>query len=1215
MKFNYLWILVVWMLIQIPVKANQFDSLRQVLTATPDSLQAEPLVELGLVFWNKRADDSTYLDSMLKYGELGYETAVQAKDTNSIKRGLSQMYSFYFDKKLTKESDSLLKLYRVYLAEFGLQLPSTFDNFNEEAGYSYAHLFNTLKIYDATGENLSFETIVSPTFQDSFYANNSSLDKIKPESEFWIKLKMRGDPERANDYLFMVGYDSYSWGYADIYMPDVKGEYHKYTSGNKIDPEDKPVNDWRNFFDIYIPKGEVRTVYIKVSDPVQAQRTGYIFVRYMDRESIIENEKSSALTRGIFHGVVSIQAIYFFLLFLSTRVRSYKYYVIYILGFGLFIVNAHYFNFFFPHHGYYRVIGFYIAVAIIGYGLIRFTEAFLDTKEILPRWRYSGNIYLAIFYFILLVSMIFRTWEVPWLNEENTGFWSTVTDNTLDTFILVCILGLGMVLTWGVLAYKRGHQSARFFLIALIFFAAGFTIPGISKVFNINFGWITFNRAMLSVQGGIILQLSFFALGVGYKRKQLELERQTVLREVNDKLLKADKMKDEFLANTSHELRTPLNGIIGIAESLSEGVAGTPTAEMKKNLDLVVNSGRRLSGLVNDLLDFSKLRSHELDLNLKPIDIESLVQLVVTLSLPLINEDDIKLINRIPKGLKPVSGDENRLQQIMFNLVGNAIKFTDSGEIIIEAEEKDNNIIVKIKDTGIGIPQEKHEEIFKSFEQADGSTSREYGGTGLGLSITRQLVELHGGKIWLESEEQKGSTFYFSIPISSEAISENRGANLTSKLITKRIAIPKSVIHPDEFINGTVKILVVDDEPINHQVLNNHLSDEHYSITPAMNGEEALEILDSGKMFDLVLLDLMMPRMSGYEVCQKIRKKYLASELPVIMITAKNQVSDLVEGLNLGANDYISKPFSRQEFLARIKTHLNLFNINSAYGRFVPHEFLHSLGHEFITEVKLGDQVEKKVTVFFSDIRAYTTLSEQMTPKENFDFLNAYLGRVGPVIKKNLGFVGQYIGDGIMALFQSRADDGLNAAIQIQEAIKGYNQERDKLDRIPIKLGIGLHTGQLMMGIIGDKDRMDAGVVSDTVNTASRMEGLTKHFGVSILISESVVGNFENREDFNLRYLGKVQVKGRSEPLDVFDCFDGDDDEIRDLKTKSVADFESGMKAYFNKDFKVAAEAFKKVIGVNPSDKAARMYLSKIELLIEAPIPMDWTGVETMMYK
>ncbi|MCB0846550.1 MAG: sensor histidine kinase, partial [Bacteroidetes bacterium] len=670
MKSPYLWILLVLLLIPRLSVAEQYpwiDSLRQKILQTPDSLKGTDLVTLGQYYWNLRENHPDSKDSLLKYARIAYQSGLTYQDTPVIRDGLSQMRNYYRYLNENEIADSLQKITQFYTAEYGYELPGYFNNNNEEAGYRYAHIYNTLYIYDATGRDLDFNAVSDSTFRDSFSINNSSLSKIKPESVYWMRLRLRGSSKRTDDYLFMIGYDSYSWGRAEIYVPDEEGVYQKYLSGNEVDPEDKPIDDWRNFFEVYVPQNQSVWVYIKVWEPLQVQKLAYIFLREIDRESLIENEKSSAMTRGIFHGVVSIQAIYFLLLFLSTRVRSYLFYVIYILGLGLFIGNANYFNLLFPHHGYYEILGFYLAVGISAFGMIRFGENFLDTREVLPRWRHTGNLFLGIFFFFLFLSMVLKTWDVPWLNEENLRFWAAVSDNLLDTMILICILGLILILIWGILAYRRGNESAKYFVIALLFLAAGFTVPGISKVFNISYGWITFNSAMLSVQAGIILQLSFFALGVGHKRKQLDQERQDVLKQANDKLRRADELKDEFLANTSHELRTPLNGIIGIAESLAEGVAGPVNQAMEKNLGLIISSGKRLAGLVNDLLDFSKLRSRELELKLIPIDLRSLVKVVLTMILPMVENKNIILKNEIPADLSPIKGDENRLQQVLFN--------------------------------------------------------------------------------------------------------------------------------------------------------------------------------------------------------------------------------------------------------------------------------------------------------------------------------------------------------------------------------------------------------------------------------------------------------------------------------------------------------------------------------------------------------------------
>lgn len=732
-------------------------------------------------------------------------------------------------------------------------------------------------------------------------------------------------------------------------------------------------------------------------------------------------------------------------------------------------------------------------------------------------------------------------------------------------------------------------------------------------------------RSIWAYLGYIIIFVGLLAgVARGYnnyrsKEQARELDRQRELlekeRQVSERLREVDKLKDEFLANTSHELRTPLNGIIGLTESLIDGAAGKPSEKMTDNLSMIVASGKRLSSLVNDILDFSKLKTHELKIAPKSVDLRIIANLVLKFSEHLINSEKVVLKNDIPKDLPPVYADENRIQQILHNLLGNAIKFTREGTITIAAEKSGETVIVSVSDTGIGIPAEKLETIFQSFEQADASDAREFGGTGLGLSITRQLVELHKGTISVTSEPDKGSVFQFTLPIASTPASTELP---TTDLAISRVDAPaRSAPERSEMIGMeyTFNILVVDDEPINQQVLANHLEMVNYRVIQAIDGIQALQLLESSVRFDLVLLDIMMPRMSGYEVCQKIRQRFLPNELPIIMITAKNQVADLVEGFLSGANDYLAKPFSRDELLARIKTHLNLYNINNAYGRFVPQEFLHALGRESIIDVNLGDQVRQEMTVLFSDIRAYSTLSESMTPQENFNFLNAYYRRVGPVISANGGFVNQFYGDGIMALFNENADKAVQAALAIQRAVKKYNGVRLVKGRIPIHIGVGLNTGPMMLGIIGDPERMNAGVVSDAVNTAARMEGLTKFYGAAVIISEFTVERLKQPESFSIRQLGIVQVKGKKKAVAVYEVIDRLADDLSRIKIALKEKFESGLQKYLNKNFNEAIRIFTEIKRENPEDNAARIYLARSEKYLEKGVPADWHGVESVESK
>ncbi|SKB12130.1 putative Histidine kinase [Planktothrix sp. PCC 11201] len=419
--------------------------------------------------------------------------------------------------------------------------------------------------------------------------------------------------------------------------------------------------------------------------------------------------------------------------------------------------------------------------------------------------------------------------------------------------------------------------------------------------------------------------------------KQLK-ESFTILEAKNEELQHLDQLKDEFLANTSHELRTPLNGIIGIAESLIDGATGDLSPQTNSNLAMIAASGRRLSSLVGDILDFSKLRHQNIELELRPLDIRAIADAVSILSQHLITQKNLHIINRIPVDFPLAEADENRLQQILYNLIGNAIKFTPEGIVEISAiilpKGNKSQIAITISDTGIGIPTNKLDRIFESFEQGEGSTAREYGGTGLGLTITKQLIELHRGEITVESEVGIGSRFTFTLPIAENAVktpTEKRVKNpLQPQEINTLLSINSSFVQPQ--INPSsevIKILIVDDEAVNRQVLFNNLSLHQYAVFQASNGEETLELIAKGLRPDVILLDVMMPKMTGYEVTQKLREQFNQTELPIILLTAKTQVQDIVTGLNMGANDYMMKPFAKDELLARIKTHVNISRLQT----------------------------------------------------------------------------------------------------------------------------------------------------------------------------------------------------------------------------------------------------------------------------------------------
>lgn len=289
--------------------------------------------------------------------------------------------------------------------------------------------------------------------------------------------------------------------------------------------------------------------------------------------------------------------------------------------------------------------------------------------------------------------------------------------------------------------------------------------------------------------------------------------------------------------------------------------------------------------------------------------------------------------------------------------------------------------------------------------------------------------------------------------------------------------------------------------------------------------------------------------------------------------------------------------------------------IFDATDKFVPYQFLKSLGHELITDVKLGDQVEKIVTVLFTDIRNYTSLSELMTPEETFGFICLFNARMGPIIRRHNGFINQYLGDSIMAIFPVNASSALEAAIDMQKEVQEFNNVRQQKNKPQIQIGIGMHTGSLIMGITGDFDRMDACTISDTVNTASRVESLTKHYAASILLSDASLKQITNKADFHLRNLGLVQLKGKHNSINVNECFSCDTEIDLQKKSSTLSIFNDGVSFYLNKLFSKANDAFKNVIEMDNNDRTAIFFYNHTKEIIQSGITENKSGIVKMEEK
>jgi PAS domain S-box-containing protein len=401
-------------------------------------------------------------------------------------------------------------------------------------------------------------------------------------------------------------------------------------------------------------------------------------------------------------------------------------------------------------------------------------------------------------------------------------------------------------------------------------------------------------------------------------------KREEELIEARAAAQKASLAKSTFLAIMSHEIRTPMNAIIGMCEILEETVL---SKTQRDYLKVLREAGETLLAIINDVLDISKIECGDVEVEKSEFELDRLIEKVCDILAIKAHMKNVEFIDHIsPEVPIKLIGDEYRLRQILVNLIGNSIKFTDEGEVVLsvrlaekdglecKTKEKDGVcLLFSIKDTGIGIPKNKQEVIFDSFKQADSSTTRKFGGTGLGLSISKRLVELMGGDMWVQSEEEKGSEFFFTVEF---------GIQKEKKTHT--------YVEPKEVDVRGISTLIVDDNATNRLILKEILTAWDANVVEASGGEEAISIIRSarekGKQFRLVLLDRRMPSVDGFEVAEVIREDKKSEETTTIMmLTSDYRMADLNIIDKLGIGCYLVKPIKRDELKNAILTTLGLW--------------------------------------------------------------------------------------------------------------------------------------------------------------------------------------------------------------------------------------------------------------------------------------------------
>ncbi len=373
-----------------------------------------------------------------------------------------------------------------------------------------------------------------------------------------------------------------------------------------------------------------------------------------------------------------------------------------------------------------------------------------------------------------------------------------------------------------------------------------------------------------------------------------------------ERLREVDRLKSQFLANMSHELRTPLNSIIGFSRVILKGIDGPVTDQQQEDLEAIHNSGQHLLGLINDILDISKIEAGKMELSFGPVDVEEVIEGVMSTAIALVKDKPVDLQHTVSDDLPTIEADERRVRQVLLNLVSNAAKFTDEGFIRVEAEldADEDQVIVSVADTGSGIPQEKIQEIFQPFTQVDGSSTRKHGGTGLGLAITNSFVEMHGGKLWVDSKVGEGSTFYFSLPIERPPAPDEEPEE-----VEEEIAL-ESVLEEE----GKLVLCVDDDEGV-LTLFRRYLRKQGYQIVGLTDASRVLQEAKRLRPY-AITLDVMMPEKDGWEIIRELKQDPETRDIPVVVCSI---VSDKEKGMSLGAADYLVKPIVEDDLLKALE--------------------------------------------------------------------------------------------------------------------------------------------------------------------------------------------------------------------------------------------------------------------------------------------------------
>ena len=634
-------------------------------------------------------------------------------------------------------------------------------------------------------------------------------------------------------------------------------------------------------------------------------------------------------------------------------------------------------------------------------------------------------------------------------------------------------------------------------------------------------------------------------------------------RQQAERLLELDRQKTEFFQNISHEFRTPLTLMMGPLESAVAQGSDLP----HQQAIIALRNTRRLLRLVNQLLDIQRIDAGKMQASFRPCDMIMMVSQIVESFRPYCDKKGLRLVTEFHSCPK-VYLDPERFDKVIYNLLSNAMKFTDNGgAIAIKAEPAGDHVRLQIKDTGIGIRTEQIPHLFERFRQAEGSVNRSYEGSGLGLALVKELVELHGGQISVESIYGAGSTFTVWLQTGTAHLPLDQVLEVPTQVQVNRAAVELADLEvfeaseklensrePEIRENSPVAastssaptILVVDDNRDLRAYVSGMLRTSGFQVLTARHGAEGLS-LTTERHPDLIVTDLMMPILSGLDMIRRIRDLPEVKATPIILLTAKVDEDTRIEGTEQGADIYLAKPFNDRELLAAVRnllalkaneqklSELNKYLTESVLKRFLPPSLVNKAA---TGELSLDLRPEPKlVTILFSDIVGFTQLSNTLRSRRVAELLNEYLDYMTRAVFAKGGTVDKFMGDAVLAMYG--APEELTPNEQVKRAIGTARQMHRYLDELnqrwreqgipEIQFRCGIHQGTAVVGMFGSSERADYTAIGPTVNIASRLQALAQPN--SILVSAAVADYLDEAE---ITKGSPLQLKGVDETVLTF---------------------------------------------------------------------------------